>query len=115
MTEDSKGLVSFFMLALIVAAYFLPLIVANARDHHNTVSIALFNLFLGWTGIGWIAALIWSFSAVAKQPDAVPAEVARPEPASTSYERLEKLADLKERGHLTSEEFEAEKAKVLGK
>jgi hypothetical protein len=48
--------------------YFVPAIVAGHRRHHNRVPILLTNLFLGWTFIGWVAALIWSTTAVVAQP-----------------------------------------------
>ncbi|HET7346268.1 MAG TPA: superinfection immunity protein [Acidobacteriaceae bacterium] len=41
-----------------VAIYFLPSLIAAARHTHNATGIFLFNLFLGWTGIGWIIALL---------------------------------------------------------
>ena len=41
-----------------VAIYFLPSLVAAARQTHNTTGIFLLNLFLGWTGIGWVIALL---------------------------------------------------------
>ncbi|HTM40494.1 MAG TPA: superinfection immunity protein [Terriglobales bacterium] len=40
--------------------YFLPTIVALVRHKRNVVSILLLNLFLGWTLIGWIVALVWA-------------------------------------------------------
>ena len=40
--------------------YFLPTIVALVRQKRNFVSILLLNLFLGWTLIGWIVALVWA-------------------------------------------------------
>jgi len=40
--------------------YFAPTIVALARHKRNTLSIFLLNLFLGWTLIGWIVALVWA-------------------------------------------------------
>lgn len=45
---------------LLIAAglYFLPAIVAAARQTHNATGILLLNIFLGWTGIGWIVALV---------------------------------------------------------
>lgn len=41
-----------------VAIYFLPTLIAAARQTHNSVGIFFLNLLLGWTGIGWIIALI---------------------------------------------------------
>ncbi|WP_300526753.1 superinfection immunity protein [Maricaulis sp.] len=43
---------------------FLPTLIALLRGHDNTFAIFLTNLLLGWTGIGWIIALIWSFTAI---------------------------------------------------
>lgn len=44
--------------------YFLPAIIAAARHTHNAAGILLVNIFLGWTGIGWFAALLMAlFSA----------------------------------------------------
>jgi len=40
--------------------YFLPSIVAFARSKRDRLSIFLLNLFLGWTLIGWIVALVWA-------------------------------------------------------
>src|SRR5436190_15521998 len=43
-----------------LAVYFLPTIIAVARGHHNAFAIFLLNLLLGWTGLAWILALVWS-------------------------------------------------------
>jgi hypothetical protein len=40
--------------------YFIPTITANVREHNNTAAIVVTNLLLGWTVVGWVAALIWS-------------------------------------------------------
>lgn len=56
---------------LIFAAYFLPWMIAAGRNHHNAGAIALLNLFLGWTLLGWLIALIWSASAI--KPELRPA------------------------------------------
>ena len=42
--------------------YFLPWIIALSRHSNKSTGIALLNLLLGWTIIGWIAALIWAVS-----------------------------------------------------
>ena len=52
------------LLVLGVFVYFLPGIVAHMRGHHQENAIVLLNLFLGWTFIGWVAALVWSATAV---------------------------------------------------
>ena len=43
-----------------MVVYFVPTIVAAASKHHNTTAIFVLNLFLGWTLIGWVAALVWA-------------------------------------------------------
>jgi Superinfection immunity protein len=40
--------------------YFLPTIIAFARSKRDTTAILLLNIFLGWTMIGWIVALVWA-------------------------------------------------------
>lgn len=40
--------------------YFLPTIIAGGRGHRNTTAIVLLNVFLGWTFLGWVVALVWS-------------------------------------------------------
>ena len=43
--------------------YFLPAIVAFSRSKRDAVSILVLNLFLGWTAIGWVIALVWGLRA----------------------------------------------------
>jgi hypothetical protein len=40
--------------------YFLPSLIALARSKRDMLSIFLLNLFLGWSVIGWIVALVWA-------------------------------------------------------
>jgi hypothetical protein len=40
--------------------YFLPSIIALARGKRDIFAIFLLNLFLGWSVIGWVVALIWA-------------------------------------------------------
>jgi len=42
------------------AMYFLPSIIALARSKRDLLAIFLLNLFLGWSVIGWIVALVWA-------------------------------------------------------
>ena len=55
-------LLFFFALGL----YFLPSFVAIGRKHHQENAIILLNMLLGWTLLGWIAALVWAATAVRK-------------------------------------------------
>lgn len=48
------------ILVLAFFLYFLPTIIAICSNHRNAVAISVLNLFLGWTFIGWVAALVWS-------------------------------------------------------
>jgi hypothetical protein len=45
-----------------VVAYFLPTVIASLRGHRQQGAIFALNLFLGWTLIGWVAALVWGLT-----------------------------------------------------
>jgi Superinfection immunity protein len=45
---------------LVAAGYFLPSLIAWRRNHRNLGSVMALNAMLGWTLIGWVAALVWS-------------------------------------------------------
>ncbi len=42
--------------------YFIPTIIAVSNKKSNAGAIFVLNLFLGWTFLGWIIALVWSLS-----------------------------------------------------
>lgn len=46
----------------IIFLYMLPSLVASGRSHANASAIVVLNLFLGWTVLGWIGALVWSMT-----------------------------------------------------
>lgn len=48
------------LLAIFSLGYFVPHAVAVCREQENSASIFVLNLFLGWTVLGWIIALIWA-------------------------------------------------------
>jgi hypothetical protein len=50
-------------LLILTALYFLPTLVANSRHLPERSGIFFLNLFLGWTCIGWIIALVWAITA----------------------------------------------------
>lgn len=47
-------------LAVGIFIYFFPSFVAYYRGKKNTTAIFILNLFLGWTIIGWVIALVWA-------------------------------------------------------
>jgi len=62
----------FGILGLIgIVFYFLPTFIAFNRKKSNKISIFLLNLFLGWTFIGWIVALIWAVSSDPQQANII--------------------------------------------
>jgi hypothetical protein len=48
------------LLAVLIAL--LPTLIALRREHEHQVAITFLNLLTGWTGIGWIVALVWATS-----------------------------------------------------
>ena len=48
------------LVPLFLIAYFIPFFVAVGRRHRFSKAIGLINLLLGWTVIGWLAAIIWA-------------------------------------------------------
>lgn len=63
--------------------YFLPAFLA--RNKPNFTAILLVNLFLGWTFIGWVVALIWALTSEPQQQVAAPVHsAAAPQPAASA-------------------------------
>ena len=62
--NSSSGFVAALMAALLVATaiYALPALLAWSLGSPQRVAITLVDLLLGWTIIGWIAALIWAIT-----------------------------------------------------
>ena len=50
------------LLLILAALYFLPGVVASYRNHPSMGGIWILNIFLGWTALGWLIALIWAAS-----------------------------------------------------
>ncbi len=44
----------------VIAVYLLPAILADRTKRHSVLPLALFNVLLGWTIVGWFAALYWA-------------------------------------------------------
>ena len=51
------------LIPIFIVFYLLPSVIARARQHKNILPIFVLNLLLGWTFLGWVVALVWSFTA----------------------------------------------------
>jgi uncharacterized membrane protein len=93
------GLMELIILLFLIPLYFLPLIIAVARHHSNVLGIFLLNLFLGWTFLGWIGALVWSVL-----------NFEQPAPMQTAVKKNTNALAIAEerfaRGEIISEEFD---------
>jgi Superinfection immunity protein/Short C-terminal domain len=131
------SIVGWFIAFVLLFPYFLPTIIAILRRKRNAGGIFFLNLILGWTLIGWVCALVWSLSSDA-QPTIIVhnSPVAAPPPPPTSHaytnvtvrkpvassgsaqqdkiDQLRQLKQLLDEGVLTEEEFNRQKAAILG-
>jgi len=74
----------FLLLIVALLLYFVPSVVAFVRSHHNKWAIFALNLLLGWTFLGWIAALVWSLTRPSPQPPVVHMVHEQAQPPATS-------------------------------
>lgn len=109
--SEGSGVLAIILFFIGIIIYFLPAFNASSRKHPNTSSIFLLNLFLGWTLVGWVAALVWSASAIAKPEKSQSKTGELPE--IDRYDALEKIASMKERGLISEDEYQAEKTRLL--
>ena len=63
-TGAAVVLIIFFIL-LSTAMMLVPGIIAIMRKHHNALAIWMIAIFAGWTGVGWIIALVWACTSPA--------------------------------------------------
>jgi hypothetical protein len=61
--------IAFVFIVVVPAVYMLPTIIGWRRRVPHLGSIAVINIFLGWTFIGWVVALAMAVRSV-KSPDA---------------------------------------------
>jgi hypothetical protein len=48
------------MLLAVLLLYMLPTLIAYGREHPHRQDVALLNILLGWTLIGWIGVFLWA-------------------------------------------------------
>lgn len=86
---------------IILAAYFLPAIIAIKDKHLQRGAITILNLLLGWTILGWVIALVWACMKSSANNN-------------ISYaDEIQKLSDLKDKGIITEDEFNKKKSDLL--
>jgi hypothetical protein len=47
--------------------YFIPTIIAYHKHKGNKAAITTLNVFLGWTVVGWVVALVWAMTVEPKE------------------------------------------------
>ena len=50
------------MLIVVFLIYFAPALIASQPRHRNRGAIAMLNLLLGWTLLGWVIAIVWAMT-----------------------------------------------------
>ena len=80
---DPTVLVVAWVCAVLTSGYMLPWAIAVTRKRPDHVSIALVNVLLGWTVVGWIVALVMAMRA--HRVFAAPRTVQDGYPGSTGY------------------------------
>ena len=60
---EGLGGITLGIIFLVVAAlvYFFPAMIAWYRQIPSLAFVVMLNALLGWTGVGWIAILMWVF------------------------------------------------------
>jgi hypothetical protein len=66
------------LLPVLLIAYFTPLLVAVLRKHRFTKAIGVINFSLGWTVIGWLAAIVWAVNKDVRETPEDPEPVTDP-------------------------------------
>ena len=102
-----------YVVILSSAVYFLPFGIAIIRERSNKLAIFLLNLFLGWTLIGWVVALVWAATSDAATSTSTPTPAPAGNPSSSLSDEIVKLGELRDSGVLTGEEFEEAKRKLI--
>jgi len=68
----ADGLDKFLLYFLVAVVYFLPIWVAASRNCKAGAGIAVVDIFLGWTFVGWVVALAWA-ACGERKPTELPA------------------------------------------
>lgn len=109
------------VLAIVVVPplYFLPAVLAASKRHAHAAALFFVDLALGWTGIGWLACLVWAASAPGEpkpyRPLIMPARpLPKPEvTAEAAAQSLEALVAQRYSGQITEAEYQAGRQMII--
>lgn len=59
---DDSAVNGLVVIGMVFTTYLFPTLVALGRKKKNSAAIGVLNLFLGWTFLGWVVALVWAFT-----------------------------------------------------
>lgn len=68
------------------ALYLLPTYEAWKNKHPNLTSIALLNVFLGWSVLGWVVAVVWAYKKPEPGANATPMNTITTQPSSPIFQ-----------------------------
>lgn len=125
--------ISLATLIIFLIFYFLPSIIALFRGKSNSFAIIILNIFLGWTFIGWVVALVWSFTSDQKNNTVVinnNQKFKNPKNLESNFsntnkkeelikshrnsiKKLNEIKNLLDKGILTQDEFAKQKSQIL--
>jgi hypothetical protein len=77
----ARHVVRFLFIVALLGTWFMPLIIAALYKLPHQGPIAVLSLALGWTGVGWLAALVIAVGGAIRATRPVLAGQAQPEPA----------------------------------
>ena len=66
------GVILILVIGVSLVGYLLPSIIGMIRGVPQLGPLVIVNVFLGWSLIGWVVALAWSFASVRRRPRYVP-------------------------------------------
>ena len=62
LSQSVYGLIIGALIGVFIFFHFIPYYIASARNHPNKYPILAINLFLGWSIVGWVVALVWALT-----------------------------------------------------
>ena len=95
--------------------YFLPTSTALRNRNRNVAAILVLNVFLGWTFLGWVGALVWAFIKTDNSELETVLQALEDEKAGTTEARakLTSLQSLRDRNQISENEYLAQRNKIL--